>query len=241
MTYGILGRAALAAGITAVLAGTAQAQRPAQGAPRLVLGNGRALIISAPVTVAKLQPTVRDIPKTQPNVSARPATSLRQGAWPEKAAMFKTAGMAVVTEDSANLFALDGQHTMAEHGAMWALGGQLRPNGIVTAGGEVTVGVQGRFAREHPSLQLHFYVRNDSPYKWSMHNLIDGSDIDVPTTPKILAEIVVIVNVPANFIVDDRLDSMYGVVSLGLTQKVQWEFQRVEVMPISTKVIGQGT
>lgn len=243
MTYGILGRAAVAAGITALLAGTAQAQGAAKGAPRVVLGDARALIICPPVTAVKAQPTVRAIPKTQPSAGPRPATSFRPGPWPDRAAMLAKAGIAVMAEDSSNLFELDGQHTMAaDKGALWSTPQySLRPDGMVNAGAEVTVGVNGRFAREHPSLQLHFYVRNNTPYKWSMHNLIDGSAIDVPTTPKVPSEIVILVNVPANFIADDKLDVVYGLVTLGLTQNVSWYLSRVEVMPVTAKAIGQGT
>lgn len=238
MTYGILGRAAIAAGITAVLASTAQAQGAAKGAPRLVLGDGRALIISAPVTAVKSQPTTRTIPKTQPRTGARPATSLRRLPWPDKLAMFKKAGIVVMVEDSSSSFYLDGSETFAPQGqgALWSSPEHcLRPNGVVNPGGDVTVGVQGRFLREHPFLQLRFSVVNNSPYGWSVHNLIDGSDIDVPLKPKVPVDIVILVNVPANLVTDDKLDVVYGLVTIGLTQTVPWEFQRVEVMPISTR------
>jgi hypothetical protein len=238
MTCSILGRAAIAAGITAVLAGTAQAQGAAKGAPRLVLGDARALIICAPVTTVKSPPTIRQFPKAQPKAGPRPVTSLRRVPWPDKAAMFNKAGIAVMTEDSSSMFVLAGNETIASNGqgALWSSPQQsLHPDGVVEPGGEVTVGVQGRFAREHPSLQLHFYVQNNSPYAWTMHSLIDGSDIDVPLKPKVPVDIVILVSVPANLVADDRLDVVYGLVTLGLTQKVPWEFHRVEVMPISTR------
>ncbi len=238
MAYSVLGRAAIAVGLTAVLAGTAQAQGAAKGAPRLVLGDGRALIICAPVAAAKVQPTIREIPKTQLKAGPRPVASFRGVAWPDRMAMLKKAGILVMTEDSSSMFSLAGNQTIAPsgQGALWSSPQQsLHPDGAVEPGGEVTVGVQGRFAREHPSLQLHFFVQNDSPYQWSMHNLIDGSDIDVPLKPKVPVDIVILVNVPANLVTDDKLDVVYGLVTLGLTRDVRWQFHRVDVLPVSSR------
>lgn len=160
--------------------------------------------------------------------------------------MFKNAGILVMSEDSSNYYSLAWNETIDHlgRGALWTSPSNgMRPGGTVVTGAEVTVGAQGQFAREHPSLQLHFYVQDFFMTGFTVHNLIDGSDIEVPTKSKAPMEIVVLVNVPANLVTDDKLNVVYGLVTLATRKasKPTWDLQRVDVLPVSVRVIGPGT
>lgn len=219
--------AVVALAATAAMAGGARAQvNLPPGTSRVITAaGGRTLVLSAPATVVKSQPTVR----------TTASVKFRAIPWSEKLEMLKQAGMPAPAQPPSGPFTLTPRAPYVDgKGYMMVEVATVNDPyfNVVDAwsttplGQRVNVAVMTSLAQQFHTFMIHFDVQaGPDAGSWTVHNFMDNSYTDIPIKPNQRQDIVVFVLVPTSGLPGDK------VYLASLTQDAhrQWKYYGVEV------------